>query len=52
MMQVMDRKGQLEIMEAGFSNLEVLSTREFYVEDSDNKEMVKLLSITVRAEKH
>jgi len=39
------------IKEAGFVDLHVLSNREFYVEDSNNKEMVKLSSITVRAYK-
>jgi len=39
------------IKEAGFVDLQVLSNREFYVEDSNNKEMVKLSSITVRAYK-
>jgi len=40
------------IKEAGFADLQVLSSREFYVEDSNNKEIAKLSSITVRAEKH
>ena len=41
-----------KIKEAGFSDSEILSNREFYVEDGDNKEMVKLFSITLRAYKH
>ncbi len=40
------------IEEAGFADLQVLSSREFSVEDSNNKEMVKLSSITIRAYKH
>ncbi len=40
------------IEEAGFADLQVLSSREFYMEDSNNKEMVKLSSITVSAYKH
>ena len=40
------------IKEAGFADSQVLSSRELYVEDSNNKEMTKLSSITVRAEKH
>ena len=40
------------IKEAGFSDLQVVSNREFYVEDNSNKEMVKLLSISVKAYKH
>lgn len=39
------------IKEAGFADLQVLSSREFYVEDSNNKKMAKLSSITVRAYK-
>lgn len=41
-----------KIKEAGFRDLQVVSNREFYVEDSDSKEMVKLLSLTVKAFKH
>lgn len=40
------------IKEAGFADLQVLSSREFYVEDSNNDEMAKLSSITIRAYKH
>ena len=39
------------IKEAGFTDLQVSSSREFYVEDSNNNEMVKLSSITIRAYK-
>lgn len=39
------------VKEAGFTDLQVLSSREFYVEDSNNDEMVKLSSITIRAYK-
>ena len=39
------------IKEAGFANLQALSSREFYVEDSNNDEMAKLSSITIRAYK-
>jgi len=39
------------IKEAGFTDLQVLSSREFYVEDSNNDEMAKLSSITIRAYK-
>ena len=39
------------IKEAGFPDLQVLSSREFYVEDSNNDEMAKLSSITIRAYK-
>ena len=41
-----------KIKGAGFGDLEVKSNRQFYVEDSANGEMVKLLSITVKARKH
>ncbi len=41
-----------KIKEAGFRDLQVVSNRQFYVEDDDSKEMVKLLSITVIAHKH
>lgn len=41
-----------KIKDAGFGDLEVISNRQFYVEDSTNKEMVKFLSITVKACKH
>ncbi len=40
------------IKEAGFADLQVLSSREFYVQDSNNKKMAKLSSITIRAYKH
>jgi SAM-dependent methyltransferase len=40
-----------KIREAGFNDLELISNREFYVEDSKTKEMVKLLSITVKGHK-
>ncbi len=40
------------IKEAGFADLQVLSSREFYVEDNNNDEMAKLSSITIRAYKH
>jgi len=40
------------IKEAGFADLQVLSSREFYVQDSNNKKMAKLSSITIRACKH
>ncbi len=39
------------IKEAGFVDLQVLSSREFYVQDSNNKKMAKLSSITIRAYK-
>ena len=39
------------IKEAGFADLQVSPSREFYVEDSNNKEMVKVSSITVSAYK-
>ena len=39
------------ITEAGFARVTVLTERQFYVEESDNKEMHRLLSITVKAEK-
>ena len=39
------------IKEAGFADLQVLSSREFYVQDSNNKKMAKLSSITIRAYK-
>ena len=39
------------IREAGFRDLQVVSNGEFCVEDTENKEMVKLLSITVKAYK-
>ena len=38
-----------KIREAGFIDLQVLSKRDFYVEDSKHNEMVKLCSITVKA---
>lgn len=41
-----------KIKEAGFCDLQVISNRQFYVEDSGSKETVKLLSITVKAYKH
>jgi len=40
------------IKEAGFADLQVLSSREFYVQDSNNKKMAKLSSITIRTYKH
>jgi len=40
-----------KIREAGFADLKVTPNKEFYVEDCGNKQMVKLLSITVRAYK-
>ena len=40
-----------KIKEAGFDDLRVTPNKEFYVEDRGNKQMVKLLSITVRAYK-
>jgi len=40
-----------KIRGAGFGDLEVASNRQFYVEDSANRDMVKLLSITVKAYK-
>ena len=40
-----------KIKGAGFGDLEVKANRQFYVEDSANREMVKLLSITVKARK-
>lgn len=40
------------IKEAGFTDLQVLSSREFYVQDSNKKKMAKLSSITIRAYKH
>lgn len=40
-----------KIREAGFTDLEITQNREFYVEDCGSKQMVKLLSITVRAYK-
>lgn len=40
------------IKEAGFADLQVLSSREFYVQDSNNKKIAKLSSITIRAYKH
>ncbi len=40
-----------KIKQAGFINLKVSSKREYYVEDKAQKEMVKLLSITVKASK-
>jgi len=46
------RKYLRMIEEAGFADLQVLSSREFYVEDSNNNEIVKLSSITIRAYKH
>lgn len=39
------------IKETGFTDLQVLSSREFYVEDNNNDEMAKLSSITIRAYK-
>ncbi len=39
------------IKEVGFTDLQVLSSREFYVEDSNSDEMAKLSSITIRAYK-
>ncbi len=40
-----------KIKEAGFGDLQVVSKRELKIEDSSNKETVKLLSITVTAYK-
>lgn len=40
-----------KIREAGFCDLQVVSKREFYVEDRRNNEMVKLFSLTVKAHK-
>jgi len=39
------------IKEVGFTDLQVLSSREFYVEDSNSDEMAKPSSITIRAYK-
>jgi len=39
------------IKEAGFTDLQVLSSRELYMEDSNNDEMAKLSSITIKAYK-
>ncbi len=38
-----------KIREAGFGDVQVVAEREFYAEDKANNEMVKLLSITLRA---
>jgi ubiquinone/menaquinone biosynthesis C-methylase UbiE len=40
-----------KIAGAGFGAPEILAEREFYVESGENKEMHRLFSITVRAEK-
>jgi arsenite methyltransferase len=40
-----------EIKEAGFGDIEIVSSREFYVEDKANQTKAKLLSITVKAYK-
>jgi arsenite methyltransferase len=40
-----------EIKEAGFENVQVLSSKEFYIEGEGNQALTKLLSITVKAYK-
>ena len=40
-----------EIKEAGFKDIEILSSREFYIENKANQTKEKLLSITVKAYK-
>jgi len=40
-----------EIKEAGFENVQVLSSKEFYIEGEGSQALTKLLSITVRAYK-
>jgi hypothetical protein len=37
------------IRKAGFEDIQVLSSREFYIEGGDSQASTKLLSITVRA---
>ena len=41
-----------KIREAGFNGLQVVSNGEFYEQTTESGEMVKLLSITVKAHKH
>jgi hypothetical protein len=40
-----------EIKEAGFEDVQVLSSREFYIEGEGSQTLTKLLSITVKAYK-
>jgi hypothetical protein len=40
-----------EIKESGFENVQVLSSKEFYIEGEGNQALTKLLSITVKAYK-
>ena len=40
-----------EIKEAGFENIQVLSSKEFYIEGEGSQTLAKLLSITVKAYK-
>jgi SAM-dependent methyltransferase len=40
-----------EIKEAGFTDVEIVSSREFYIENKANQTKAKLLSITVKAYK-
>jgi SAM-dependent methyltransferase len=40
-----------EIKESGFENVQVLSSKEFYIEGEGNQTLTKLLSITVKAYK-
>ena len=48
----LERREYLEkIKEAGFKDVQVLSSREFYLEDEESQAPAKLLSITVRAYK-
>jgi hypothetical protein len=40
-----------EIKEAGFENVQVVSSKEFYIEGEGSQTLAKLLSITVKAYK-